>query len=221
MQTNTLDASNCPAGIPGGQIIAALPKWYVVEAMDGAANRAHMALAVAGLHVWMPIDVKRMPRARTGQKRHDLKIPRFGRYFFIRCVMTDALQDAIKSSQSVRDLLKTCGTNHPAAVSQAHIDWLRDHKVADDKTAAAAPYVTNDLVRIVGEGNPFAGFEGLVTSVDKHGVLCVEINLFGGLTPSIFEARHVEMVQPAKSRAISTLKHRPQGKDLASAGAAA
>ena len=78
-------------------------RWYVVEAMDGAVNRAHVGLAVGGLNVWMPIDVKRMPRARNGQKRNDLKIPRFGRYFIVRCTMTDALQDAIKNTPGVRD----------------------------------------------------------------------------------------------------------------------
>jgi len=192
-------------------------RWYVVEAKEGALDRARLNLAVAGLTIWAPIDVKRQAnRSRDGSPRRDIRTPRFGRYFFIQCEMTPSLCNAVDNAAGVAGLLRACGTDEPAAVPEAVMIWVRETRAPE---ARAAPFVVGDRVRVV--DGPFTGHEARVTDLDKKGIVKVDIEIFGRPTPIILEVGHVEMVQPAKSRAIETFRHRAKPKHGFRSGAAA
>ena len=179
--------------------------WYVIEAQEAGGDKAQLSLAVAGLNIWRPFDVKRDPmRGKDGRPRRDIRTPRFGRYFFVRCAMTDALQDAIRHTTGVAEILCSCGTDDPYPIPEGQIEWLKANPVHD---APANPLpAVKDRVRV--KEGPFASHEGFVRAVDKRGVIRVELELFGRLVPIVIEAGHVEITLLAKSRAISTYKRR-------------
>ena len=173
--------------------------WFVIEANENGGDKAQLALAVAGLTIWRPFDVRRDPtRGRNGKPRRDVRTPRFGRYFFIRCVMTDDLAAATRATTGVASILCACGSNEPAAVPDEQIAWLREHRTA--AAINAATFTKGDRVKF--KDGPFAGLGALVRGVDKRGALQVEVEIFGAMTPTIAESGAVELVQGAKSRAI-------------------
>jgi transcription antitermination factor NusG len=173
--------------------------WFVIEANENGGDKAQLALAVAGLTIWRPFDVKRDPtRGRHGKPRRDIRTARFGRYFFIRCAMTDDLAAAVRTTTGVASILCACGSNEPAAVPDEQIAWLREHRTA--AAINAATFTKGDRVKF--KDGPFAGLEALVRGVDKRGAMQVEVEIFGAMTPTIAESGAVELVQGAKSRAI-------------------
>ena len=174
--------------------------WFVIEATENGGDKAQLALAVAGLTIWRPFDVRRDPtRGRNGKPRRDIRTARFGRYFFIRCAMTDDLAAAVRSTTGVADILGAKGSGTPLPVSDDQIDWLKSHR-PEDKTAEHLPRL-KDRIRI--KEGPFASFEGIVTAVDRKGVLKVEVEIFGRPSPMIVESGHVDIVSRAKPSAIS------------------
>ena len=179
--------------------------WYIIESTEGGAGKAHLAFATAGIEVWRPFDVRRDPaRGRGGKPRRDIRTARFGRYFFIRCGLNDCLLAAIRATTGVSSILCACGTDNPAPVQDAVIDWLRASEAHERNAPDDAMPVKGDGVRV--KEGPFQGHEGRVIKVDKRGIVEVELEIFGRSTPSIFEVEHVEIVKPAKSRAISAKK---------------
>jgi transcription antitermination factor NusG len=197
------DARNIPQEMP----VSDRPQndysaaWFVIEANENGGDKAQLALAVAGLTIWRPFDVHRDPtRGRHGKPRRDIRTARFGRYFFIRCAMTDDLAAAVRTTTGVADILGAKDTGKPLPVADAQIDWLKAHRPEDSRATDHLPRL-KDRIRI-NEG-PFAGFEGVVTAVDRKGVLKVEIEIFGRPSPMIVESGHVEIVFRAKPSAIS------------------
>ena len=174
--------------------------WYVVETKEGGGDRAQLALAVAGLELWRPFDVRRDPaRGKSGKPRADIRWPRFGRYFFFRAEMSDFLREAIVRAPGVAGILCESGADRPAVVPDAQIAWLKankDHEIPVDNLP-----VKGDGIRI--KCGPFASLEGRVKEVDKRGVIRAEIATLGRAVPVIVESAHVEIVQSAKSRAIA------------------
>lgn len=195
------DARNIPQEMPVSNCQQTTnAAWFVVECQENGGDKAQLALAVAGLTIWRPFDVKRDPtRGRNGKPRRDIRHPRFGRYFFFRCRMTDDLAAAVRSTTGIAEILGAKDTGKPLPLADAQIDWLKAHK-ADDKPSEHLPRL-KDRIRI-NEG-PFAGFEGVVMAVDRKGVLKVEVDLFGRPSPFIVESGHVEIVFRAKPSAIS------------------
>jgi len=178
-------------------------RWFVVEAFEHSVAQARLNLAVAGLHVWAPVDVKRQPnRSRSTAPRRDLRIPRFGRYLFVRCRMTDALRNAIDNTPAVAGLLVASKEEAPSPIPDHVMDWLREPREAEGEVQQ--PYVPGDKVRVT--DGPFGGFEAKVEDVDKRGAIRVAYEIFGRPTPVVLEVGHVEMVLPAKSRAIVGVK---------------
>jgi transcription antitermination factor NusG len=174
--------------------------WFVIEASENGGDKAQLALAVAGLTIWRPFDVQRDPtRGRHGKPRRDIRTPRFGRYFFIRCAMTDDLAAAVRTTTGVADILGAKDSGKPLPVSDDQIEWLKTHR-PEDRGADHLPRL-KDRIRI--KEGPFAGFKGLVTAVDRKGVLKVEVEIFGRPSPMIVESGHVEIVFRAKPSAIS------------------
>ena len=185
-----------------------LPRWYVVEAFDHSVSQARLNLAVAGLHVWAPVDVRRQPnRSRSGAPRRDLRIPRFGRYLFVRCKLTDALRNAIDNTPAVAGLLVAARDERPTPIPDHVIEWLREPPQLECE--ASQPYVVGDTVRVT--DGPFATFEAKVEDIDKRGAIRVAVDIFGRSTPIVIEVGHVEMVLPAKSRAIVGVKSHRAG----------
>lgn len=182
-------------------------RWFVVETTEGGGDKAQLALAFAGVPLWRPFDVKRdCSQGRKGKPRKDIKTPRFGRYFFIRCAMSDELRDAILNARGVATILCGCGTDNPAPVADDVIAWLRSPAATVDSVKDAPK--RRDTVKVV-EG-PFAGMSGKVVNVDKKGVLHVELDVFGRLTPSIFQAGHVTITRHGAERRgyLAKTKHR-------------
>ena len=174
--------------------------WFVIEATENGGDKAQLALAVAGLTIWRPFDVRRDPtRGRNGKPRRDIRTARFGRYFFIRCAMTDDLAAAVRTTTGVAEILGVKASGTPLPVSDDQIDWLKTHR-PEDKTAEYLPRL-KDRIRI--KEGPFAGFEGVVTAVDRKGVLKVEVEIFGRPSSIIVESGHVDIVSRAKPSAIS------------------
>ena len=184
--------------------------WFTIESTDAGAAKAHLMFSVAGVEVWRPFDVRRDPtRGKGGKPRADIRTARFGRYFFIRCAMTDSLLEAIRRTTGVSSILCACGTDSPAVVPDGVIDWLR-YAEREERTRTIDGPVKGDIVKV--KEGPFASFEGRVTDLDKRGVVEVELMIFGRLTPAIFEVGHVEITKPAKSRAISSKKPNRSGR---------
>lgn len=189
--------------------VGSLPRWYVVEAFEHSVSQARLNLAVAGLHVWAPVDVKRQPnRSRSGAPRRDLRIPRFGRYLFVRCHLSDALRNAINNTPAVAGLLVASRDEMPTPIPDHVIDWLREPPAVECELSQ--PYVVGDTVRLI--AGPFATFEAKVEDVDKRGAIRVAVEIFGRATPIVVEVAHVEMALPAKSRAIVGVKSQRAGK---------
>ena len=187
--------------------------WYVIEARDGGGERAHLALALAGITVWRPIDVRRASnRSRYGRPRADIRVPRFGRYFFIHCRMTDGIFQAVLNLPGVMDILREAGGDMPAAIPDAMVAWLRQERAP----SPSAQFAIGDRVRVT-EG-PYTGLQGKISRLDRGGVARVDLLLFGRTVPVPFEAGCLEITLLAKSRAISGLKRRAPHR---SAGAAA
>lgn len=181
-----------------------LLRWYVVEAREGAIREALLTLALhfstkcPAYEVWAPFDSRRSPdRSRSGRPRADVRTPRFGRFVFIRCAMTDSLARAIRECAGVIDMLRCAGTEKLSSIPDEHIEHLR---AAGPRSATENPYVAGDVVQLV-EG-PFAGLSAKVERVDKRGVVSIALELLGRPTPIVVEVGHVKMVQPAKSRSI-------------------
>lgn len=185
------------------------PRWYVVEAYEHSVSQARLNLAVAGLHVWAPVDVKRPAnRSRSSTQRRDIRTPRFGRYLFVRCKLTDALLNAIDNTPAVVGMLVAAKGEAPQPIPDHVIAWLREPPVTTSEREGE--YVVGDKVRII--DGPFASFEAKVEDVDKRGAIRVAVEIFGRPTPIVIEAGHVEMALPAKSRAIVGVKSQRSGK---------
>lgn len=177
-------------------------RWFVVEAFEHSVAQARLNLAVAGLHVWAPVDVKRPAnRSRSGIPRRDIRTPRFGRYLFVRCKLTDALRNAIDNTPAVAGLLVASKGEAPTPIPDHVIAWLLEPPQAQETPFG---YVVGDTVRII--DGPFAGHGAKVEDVDKRGAVRVSVEIFGRPTPLVLEVGHVEMALPAKSRAIVGVK---------------
>lgn len=186
---------------------SAAQNWFVVETTESGGDKAQLALAVAGLTIWRPVDVKRdCSKGRNGKPRRDIRIPRFGRYFFIRVVMSNELRDAIRNASGVAGILCGCGTDEPSAVPDNVIEWLRSPE-AIAKPCDDIP-MKGDRVKVV--DGPFATYEGRVVKIDKKGVIEVELSVFGRLTPTVLQAGHVTIIRHGAERRgyLAKMKHR-------------
>jgi transcription antitermination factor NusG len=171
------------------------PSWYVVEGREGKAQDARLRLAAAGMHVWMPMLRKRSPerrlkRGESNKRRPDVYIPRFGRYFFVRCILSDSLRHAINDTASVAGLLCAPGQEVPVAIPEEYIAWLGKPEQMSLR-AATTTLERGNVVRVV--DGPFAGLTSRIEAVDKSTALHLLFDLFGRLTPVILDASQVEL----------------------------
>lgn len=182
------------------------PSWYVVEGREGKAQDARLRLATAGMNVWMPMLLKRQPdrrlrKSEPGRRRLDVYVPRFGRYFFVRCILTDSLRHAINDTPSIAGMLCGPGNEAPIAVPDAYIEWLKQSPDKILRRPDERIFERGDVVKVT--SGPFAGFESKVESIDKSCTLHLLIEVFGRRTPIVLDAGQVELVLQAKPRATS------------------
>ena len=175
--------------------------WYVVEAWEGKDSDAYLRLAAAfvavpGFKVWRPFDVKRAAKRDGGMKDKATgekfsKIPRFGRYMFVNCVLTDSLRHAIAHTPSVKGFLCASLFDQPPVVSEAEIQYYHDYippKVVN-------PELKKGVMIQINEGHPFAGLQGVIIDVDKRGILKVDVKgSSGSVVRSIIEPGAVSFV---------------------------
>lgn len=184
--------------------------WYVVETSDGGGNKAHLALAVAGLKCWRPVDVKQSASRKPGKVRRYSRRPRFGRYFFIRCAMSDELLAAIRQMTGVADVLCSRVTFRPIPIADEHIAWLKDAK--NFAPPSDLPPLKS-RVRI--KEGPFENFEAIVRAVDKSGTVRVEVEIFGRPVPLILQAGHVVVIGPQSAPPGNVTRETPASKHRA------
>lgn len=180
--------------------------WYVVEAWEGKDADAYLRLAAAfvmvpGFKVWRPFDPKRVAKRHGGdqKKAKDYevsKIPRFGRYMFVHCVLTDSLRHAIANTPSVRGFLCASLTDRPPTVSAEEIQYYHDYippKIENPEFKTGAKVQIND-------GHPFAGLIGRILDVDKKGILKVDVKgTSGAVVRIIIEPGAVSFVSAQAS----------------------
>lgn len=178
--------------------------WYVVESDVGKVFQAQLSLAVSGLKIWLPVIIKRPAhRGKNGKPVRDIRIPRFGRYFFVHCEMTDSTWSAIKNARYVWRVITAGSRGRPSVVDPRAVEWLMADVPVEIDTSQGPAYNKGDMVRLV-EG-PFEGQIGPVQGVDNRGSVCITLDIFGGSTPLVVESHRVELVtkalaQPARPR---------------------
>ena len=169
--------------------------WYVIEAEEGKAFKAQLEMAVCGLTVWLPVIVKRsLSRARSHKPRKDIRIPRFGRYLFVQCDLSDSVWHAIRNSRFVRRMLSASIDGRPSPVPHEAIDWLREETPLEAPPIIHVPYSKGDLVRII-EG-PFSGQLGPIQGLDSSGIVVVTLELLGRAAPLPVPIAYVESASP-------------------------
>lgn len=203
------------------------PSWYVVEAYPGEDEQATLRLAATVLSlpvtVWRPVDVvrpstrrekpkpsQRAPQAVLKQRR-DRRVARFGRFLFVRAVMTDSLLAAINHTTHVRRVLTYAGTFDPAPVPDAMIALYRE-KVP--RRSEMPPGLAKGATVKITAG-PFAGQSAKVLSVDEGGAVEVAIDLLGRLTPTVFEVGHVSVEIPVSAKSLGSQTSKPRASEMA------
>lgn len=194
-----------PDGYPRGEC------WYVVEARGNSVESAYDRLAVAGFVVWMAVDVRRSANRQrgAGRRRRDVRVPRFGRFFYLRSALDARLQHEICGTSGVVGMLRGAGSETPTPVPAEVIEWLRRIPVGRP-CENRAKFSVGDIVRLT--DGPFAGFEAAVEYVDKRGLLRLDVSIFGRPTPIVLEVGHVELVRAGQAAAIKTYCE-PAGSD--------
>jgi transcription antitermination factor NusG len=175
--------------------------WYVVESWEGKDADAYLRLAAAlsmvpGFKVWRPFDPKRASKRHGGDRNKSFdfevsKIPRFGRYMFVHCVLTDSLRHAIANTPSVRGFLCASLMDRPPTVSEKEIQYYQDYTPPKVENME---FKTGAIVRI-NEGHPFAELSGRILDVDKKGILKVDVKgTSGAVVRIIIEPGSVSLV---------------------------
>jgi transcription antitermination factor NusG len=177
--------------------------WYVIECREGKDAHVRLKLAAAGFDVWRPVReiavTRRWKGVRKAKRQMEKRyVSRFGRYLFLRVEMSDSVRAAILEVNGVHQWLCMAGANSPASVPPELIEFY-EANVAQPIDCGHA-YKNGDRVSILAE--PFAGFVGMIVSIDRRGIIAVEISVFGRPTPLILEVGHVEPVELRFQRPI-------------------
>jgi len=179
--------------------------WYVVEAEQGRDFSACLILAQTMPDVWRPLDPARSTiRSKMDNKAGALasnstrvtrKEPRFGRYFFVKCQMNPAVESAIldltdkQRNPLVHSILRSKRGDAPSPIPDEQILFWRKNKPV--KSPQVAKIKRGAVVEVT--DGPFKGHLGGVSAIDECGIVKVDINIFGRLTPIIFEVGHVAL----------------------------
>lgn len=188
------------------------PRWYVVEAFEGRAGQAclHLSAAWAGMaphgfEVWRPFIIRR-PAARSNTAIPRRKLPerreaRFGRYFFVRCVLTDSVHHEVAHCPGVLGWLRLRGTDRPCAVPDEQIALLRG-AIPPKPRGWEEDFTPQARVLVI--AGHYQGLEGVIDTVDRRGLVTVTLSPYGRPTRTIFEVGHVERIGKISGRAETT-----------------
>jgi transcription antitermination factor NusG len=171
--------------------------WYCLEAIEGRTTHAVLLLAVARMEVWRPFVTKRAPdrrgRSKTPGPRKDRSYPRFGRYFFVRCDLTDSLFHEIRHAPFIRGFLCASGTDKPHMIPDAEIEWLRDPvNLRERPIGWEASFRKGQRVTICEDYPLWGGMSGIISAIDSRGAVKIDIDAkFGRAVPVVIEIGHV------------------------------
>jgi transcription antitermination factor NusG len=172
-------------------------RWHVIECFDGKDRDAYGRLAALGYEAWRPvIEVRPSQRVPGTDKitRTAKLVPLFGRYLFVRVVMSDSVYGAIREVAGVRSWVCMAGSDDPATVPDELISFYRHYR--PQAVHGAGVYALRDRVRIM--GGPFVNHEGVVVRVDSDKGVVVEIDIFGRPTPLPLPVGLVELVEQGR-----------------------
>lgn len=185
--------------------------WYCVEAVEGQDSKACLGLAVAGLTVWRPFDLRRAagrqgagaalrqgrPRKADALPRADRSRPRFGRYFFVHAALSECIFQEIQHAPGVRGFVCATGSRFPVPIPPEQIEFLRSAPVPVQRSTTWRDWgVLGSQVEIT--QGPFHGRTALIRGIDQKGIFELELILFGRFTRVIAEASHVSQAVQAK-----------------------
>ncbi len=157
-------------------------QWYIVEAVEGEDFEVCCKFAAAGWEAYRPVIEVRSTRrykAQGVEKSESVvkKRPVFGRYVFLKQVMTPDLRVSIEQSPDVKRFLCLAGCEELATVPENVIAYYR--KALEGKCsgnlAASFDIEMTDRVRIIrgpatGEIGVVKGFTGMCARVDAGGI---------------------------------------------------
>lgn len=189
--------------------------WYVIETYEGQTSQVVLLLARSQFDVWRPFEIRRSAdrRSQSGRKRTasgpakpPRRYARFGRYFFIRCDLSDAIYHEIKHTAGVHTWLSGAGGYSPLPIADQVIEFLKENLPERPPHGWQELIYKGQRVTIIPDYPLFGGRKGLVKSIDKRGILKVDLeNQFGSPIPIIIEVGHVvEGLAQAKPPASKT-----------------
>src|SRR5690348_11952516 len=158
---NTGWLSNAPL-----HAIAVRPRWYAVQTRSRHEKSASEQLHSREIETFLPL-YRATHRWRNGD--HDVRMPLFPGYTFVRIIMIDRLK-VLKVPGVVR-LVGFCGT--PTPLEDNEIEGLSRALTSGVKTAPH-PYLTSGR-RIRITAGPFAGHEGIL--VRRKGAVRVVLSI--------------------------------------------
>lgn len=185
--------------------------WYCVEAIEGQDGKACLGLAVAGLVVWRPFDLRRAAgrqgegaRLRQGRRprlvcapRADRSRPRFGRYFFVHAALSECVFQEIQHFPGVRGFVCATGSRFPVPIPNEQIEFLKASKASVQRSTTWRDWGTLGATVEITQG-PFHGHAARIKGIDPKGIFEVELPLFGRFVRVIVEASHVSQAVQAK-----------------------
>lgn len=184
-------------------------QWYIVEAVEGKDFRVYGELAAMGYECWRPVDtviVTRRVMVGGVLKPHKLerKIPRFGRYVFLHHIMSASVRSAIHDLPEVRRFVCMAGTEEPASIPDALIDFYRKGFEGEAKEVDGQ-FSPTDKVRIA--IGPATGVIGVVKAISS---LSARLESRDGQWsgPLLVPLAHLELVEKGVGRAAATKKRK-------------
>lgn len=185
-------------------------QWYIVEAIEGKDFRVYGELAAMGYDCWRPVDtviIKR--RVMVGgvmkPQKVERKIPRFGRYVFLRHIMSAAVRSAIHDLPEVKRFVCLAGTEEPASIPDALIDFYRNGFEGESKEIDCE-FSPTDKVRIA--IGPATGVIGVVKSISSLAARLKSRDK-QWIGPLIVPLAHLELVERGVGRVAEA--HRRKG----------
>lgn len=176
-----------------------MSNWFIVETVEGRTSDVVLTLARAGFTAWRPFyELRSADRRSTASRKTVAKaahpprrVPRFGRYFFLRCDLSPSIVHEVRHMAGVRDWLRSAGSYDPIPVPERVMAYLRGEispKPANDWQDAIR---VGQRVTIALEFPLWGGRSGIVRAIDRRGQLRVDIDQFGSPIPFVIEVGHI------------------------------
>lgn len=202
--------------------------WFAIEAVEGKVNEACLRLVRAGFEIWRPRDRLRPARRkgrgvmlREGRNPDNVfrqteyqKVDRFGRYFFIDCVMSPSLLAEVEHTPGIYGFVRM-GDEMPTPIPDAQWLYMREYQ-------PERPWKWEDAYKVgmpieITHG-PLSGHIGKIVKIDKRGIFDVECEIFGRPTRAIIEVGHVSrataLATPGRTRETGNTSRSMAGEVL-------